>query len=321
MLPWFSYLARQLSARRQQHTLHHGLLLSGNMGIGKHQFAQDLAQILLCAKPESATRESERLACGTCQSCLLFKADTHPDYYQIESEKQIGVDAIRQAIEKLNTTAQLGGNKVLIIHQADSMTESASNALLKTLEEPTANTFMLLVSAHKHRLLATVRSRCENVLLPSPNEQETLVWLQQQGLAKVELGDIRAFGNAPFILKEVFSEGSKALTFSVFNEQIKALQNGQTDALELAKQWQDDSNRVTEWCANYWMNAVKQGWLNKSQSTLQTASHEASSAQSPTQGNAFECYQHCLTVKQHLHHAGVNKVVLLTGLLQLFSHA
>ena len=137
-LPWLAERYQQLVQRFQTSKLHHGILLSGPQGVGKRELADAMMQAILCLHPSSGG------PCGECQSCKLIEAGTHPDRYLLESDKQLGVDAIREAIGKLNTTAQIGRHKVLIIPAAERMTEAASNALLKTLEEPTDNTYLLL---------------------------------------------------------------------------------------------------------------------------------------------------------------------------------
>lgn len=92
-----------------------------------------------------------------------MQAGTHPDYYTLAPEKgknMLGIDAVREVTEKLNEHARLGGAKVVWVTDAALLTDAAANALLKTLEEPPAETWFFLATREPERLLATLRSRC-----------------------------------------------------------------------------------------------------------------------------------------------------------------
>ena len=133
-------IQRQLVADK----LAHGLLLVGNEGLGKRDFAQQLANGLLCN-----SAGSDGLACGQCSACHLLAAGTHPDLFVLQAEergKTIKVDEVRQLSAQLNLTSQFGGYKIALIIDAHDMNINASNSLLKTLEEPAADTILILVS-------------------------------------------------------------------------------------------------------------------------------------------------------------------------------
>ena len=99
MYPWFNDVFHSFTSRYLANKLHHALLLSGASGIGKYRLAQELGNALLCKTP------TQQGACETCSSCLLRIAGNHPDLYILESEKQLGVDKIREGIAKLSGTA------------------------------------------------------------------------------------------------------------------------------------------------------------------------------------------------------------------------
>ena len=120
--------------------------------------------------------------------------------HHVTTEKsQIGVDAIRQTISKVSQTAQLSGNKVVIISQVELMSESASNALLKTLEEPTANTYLLMTSNESQRLLPTILSRCEKRNIALPSFEQSCDWLSAQGVSV----PTKAASSSAFAIKSV----------------------------------------------------------------------------------------------------------------------
>ena len=173
-LPWLSAISQQLFALSQAEKLHHALLLSGPDGVGKQQLAEHLAAQLLCQHP---TADSY---CGVCKSCLLFKSGHHPDLQRVYNEQSIGVEQIREISQFLQSSPQQGGARVVLIPQAQKMTEAAANALLKTLEEPGERCFMILQTAHEDLLLPTIRSRCQRWFVAPQNNALAYQWLQAQ---------------------------------------------------------------------------------------------------------------------------------------------
>ena len=169
--PWQDSLWQQFAGRKQHA---HAYLLHGPAGIGKRALAERLMANLLCQHP---TGEG---ACGECKSCLLLKAGSHPDNYILEPEeadKAIKVDQVRDLVSFVVQTAQLGGRKVVLIEPVESMNVNAANALLKSLEEPSGDTVLLLVSHQSSRLLPTIKSRCVQQACPLPSEAVSLAWL------------------------------------------------------------------------------------------------------------------------------------------------
>ena len=171
--PWQDGLWQQL-AGRTQHA--HAYLLHGPAGIGKRALAERLMASLLCLAPTAAN------ACGECKSCLLLNAGSHPDNYILEPEeadKAIKVDQVRDLVSFVVQTSQMGGRKVVLIEPVESMNINAANALLKSLEEPSGDTVLLLVSHQPSRLLPTIKSRCVQQACPLPSEAMSLQWLAQ----------------------------------------------------------------------------------------------------------------------------------------------
>jgi DNA polymerase-3 subunit delta' len=184
--PWQQTQWQQIEQLIKSGRLPHAILLTGNQGLGKSDFAKALASAVLCRQPAADSK-----ACGQCQMCQLLAAATHPDYYYIkptasENSKSknpvinIRIDDIRTLCSKLNQTSQYSGYRVAILDQAEQLTISAANSLLKTLEEPGQNVLILLVSARPHRLPVTIRSRCQLLRFNEPDEEQALDWLKQQ---------------------------------------------------------------------------------------------------------------------------------------------
>lgn len=175
-LPWQLPAWQRLHARLQNNTLPHALLISGVAGTGKQHFTQAFAALALCRQPENAH------ACGQCGACRQLAASAHPDFHQVtiaEDKSGILVDQIRELSQKLALTSQHSGWKIAVVTPADAMNVNAANSLLKTLEEPSAGTLLLLVTARPARLPATIRSRCQAVRISTPSTDTAVAWLDE----------------------------------------------------------------------------------------------------------------------------------------------
>ena len=173
--PWLATDYKKLVIQFQKRTLPHGLLIVGRMGDGSSIFTSTFATKLLCARTDASE------VCGKCKSCLMLQSGHHPDYLKIEPEgksQTIKVDAIRNVVQKVTGTAQQGGNKIVHIESAEKMNVNAANALLKVLEEPTNNTFILLETSELSRLLPTLRSRCRIQSLAKPSYETSVQYLK-----------------------------------------------------------------------------------------------------------------------------------------------
>lgn len=176
--PWQQPQWQHLIDRASNGSLPHGLLLTGQPGIGKIDFAYAFAEYLLC-------EQSEQQACGECRICKLIAANTHPDLHVLhpeENSNKIKVDQIRNVINKITMQSHQGGYQVVIIEPADAMNIAASNALLKTLEEPHANIIIILVTAKPSLLPATISSRCQKLVCYAPKKDDADSWLANNGV-------------------------------------------------------------------------------------------------------------------------------------------
>ena len=158
--------------RRQQPV--HAYLLTGARGLGKRTFAKVLASALFCT--------SENKPCGHCEACRRLYDGNEPDLLTVFSDdgKQIGVDRVREIIQKTSQHAFGEGYRVVLIEPVEKMTQQAQNCLLKSLEEPVANVVFLLMTHELTATLGTIASRCLRVkFTPWPDEllAETLVKL------------------------------------------------------------------------------------------------------------------------------------------------
>lgn len=253
-LPWHEPLWAALAAQPQ---FAHAYLFCGAAGAGKRHFAAAFAGWLMCDQP------GPQGPCQQCRSCLLRQAGSHPDLLLIEPEeegKAIRVDAIRQLVGFISQTAQQGGRKVVVLHPAEAMNQNAANALLKSLEEPTAETYLLLISDQPSRLLPTIRSRCRVQPLGLPGLQQARDWLgaelpdvddnQRTLLLQMAMG-------APLRALDLHQQGAVAHREKVV-EGVKALLKGQISAPRLAEQWNSIAlDLLLDWFAAWTLELLK----------------------------------------------------------------
>ena len=165
-LPWHRDITEGIASLDQQKQLPHAIMLSGGKGLGAGQLAEDLAALILCMRPV------DHRACGECKACHLFAAGSHNDFVRLcpeEEGKLIKVDAVREMVEFITESSMRGGHKVAIINPVESMNINGANALLKTLEEPTPRTLIILVTHQPGAILATIRSRCQAIPVAVPS--------------------------------------------------------------------------------------------------------------------------------------------------------
>ncbi|OEY68107.1 hypothetical protein [Marinobacter sp. X15-166B] len=178
-MPWLVSAWRYVEDRLAAGQLPHGLLVSGAYGVGKSRFAHQVAGLLVCEAAVRTGRSARLVACGQCKQCELVAASTHPDIrsYAPEKSKMIRVDQVRQLSEFAVGSPRVAQRKVIIVDRADQLNINAGNALLKTLEEPSADVVLLLLQETGRPVLPTLRSRCQNLALPLPDFEQARQWL------------------------------------------------------------------------------------------------------------------------------------------------
>ena len=215
--PWQKASWEQLQSLRPR--LPHAILFHGAAGTGKSGFIEQFAQALLC---ENVRADGH--ACESCVSCGWFTQHNHPDYRRVRPEaleetapegeegvdadtgkkakatktpsKEIKIEQIRALADFMNISTHRQGLRVVVLYPAEALNTPASNALLKTLEEPPPGTVFLLASNGLDRLLPTILSRCRKFALPMPDHSQATAWLNGQGLADADSW-LREQGGAP----------------------------------------------------------------------------------------------------------------------------
>ncbi len=258
--PWNQQIWQHLTQEPERS--HHALLFAGGPGLGKRVFAEKLAEFVLVD--------------GDLRHEKLFTAGSHPDFYVVRPEdivvsaeaatddpianslalsnayakrvipkhsgkpkKDISIDQIRMLGPLLSTHPHIAKSRVVIVDNADSMNISASNALLKNLEEPPANTLFILISDQADSLVATIKSRCSKVLFHAPDAQTTQNWLKSS--ANMSDEDIAAYApmanNHPLLAVTLQRLGYRELIKSLL-QSVNSLWSNTAHVSDAAQQWQ-----------------------------------------------------------------------------------
>jgi len=245
--PWNQELWQHLTLEPER--ANHALLFNGARGLGKQALALSLAHFVLT---------------GThSQSASLFDAASHPDLHVIMPEaevtenllgqfaqrylqahagkprKTITIDQIRALTDALTTHPHIATTRVILIFHAQTMNRNAANALLKSLEEPPANTLFIVVSDEVSKLAKTVRSRCSLVNFKAPGFASGESWLKMQGeLPESEIATHLAMANnSPLLALQMFRNDYLSALKSVFTD-VNSLWTQRSEVTQVAKNWQ-----------------------------------------------------------------------------------
>jgi DNA polymerase-3 subunit delta' len=153
----------------------HAWVFTGPPGSGRSSAAVAFAQALVCPNQ----------GCATCNECQAAATGGHPDVEVIRTEGlSIKVEEIRELLTRVAWAPSMGGWRVVVMEDADRLTESAANALLKAIEEPGTRTVWLLCTPTLHDVLPTIRSRCRHLQLRTPSiEAVTQVLIKRDNIS------------------------------------------------------------------------------------------------------------------------------------------
>jgi DNA polymerase-3 subunit delta' len=237
-----------MRAARDSGRLPHSLLLLSVPGLGAEQLANWIAALALCESPDARP-------CNACASCLLLRSDSHPDIHVVrleEDAQQIKIDQVRALIESLALKSYRGGYKVGIIEGAESLNASSANAFLKTLEEPSSNTVLIMIARPNHRLPATVASRCLRLSLRPPDRRAAREWLEANSSASGAWdAALSLAGGAPLLALQMDADGLAELDADM-RAALAELATGSVDVTLLAERWirSNPGVRIT-WLENW----------------------------------------------------------------------
>lgn len=198
-------------------------LFVGPENIGKKSVANFLVKSLVCRHLSDG---KEVIPCNECECCLQLKKNIHPDVHWINLElsdsgklkKNIGIEQIRSLQEKINLHSFLDGYKVAIINRAHTLSQEAANSLLKTLEEPTPKTVIVLLAQDISSLPATIASRCQVINFLPVAEEVIISGLTNLGCEKKKAKKLAAvsFGR-PGLAVKYFTEPER---YEAYKEKV-----------------------------------------------------------------------------------------------------
>lgn len=233
----------------------HALLLAGQPGMGKTAFAEYMAALLLCESPAD-----NHAPCGRCPGCIQFNAGSHPDYFHVQPAEDsvvIKIDQVRELSEKLALSSHRGGYKVAVLNPAEAMNINASNSLLKTLEEPSDNTVLVLVCTHPAHLPATIRSRCQQVRIAVSDQEVAHAWLAGQLTDQDPDIYLQLANGAPLAALQQAQEGSVEARQERFGALVGIL-DGRTSPLVVAQAWSKDEDlQGIRWLRDWLMDLLR----------------------------------------------------------------
>jgi len=258
LLPWQQKNWTQLQSYIVQRRIPQALLITGKKGCGKQQLAKQFANALLCNHPQSTG-----LACGVCNSCLLFAAGTHPDFIALQPEeagKGIIIEQIRSLITRLSLKPQYDKYRVVIVNPADAMNIRSSNAFLKCLEEPTERAAILLVTDNPAKLPATIVSRCQKMAVTTASTSDLSDWLRKQkpDLSPTDLPVLLALAqNAPLLALKYANQDTLKQRNDCFKEWL-AIAKQKNHPVIVAENWQSISaQQLLFWITSWVMDLIK----------------------------------------------------------------
>lgn len=258
----------QLERARRYDRVAHAYLFFGPDGVGKERVAFAFAQALNCAAGEDRP-------CGFCESCRKIEKHAHPDVRLVASQRELldrgliereqgGLPSaqIRNAqLDELSDLFRhrpyLGRWKVVVVVDADQMNANSQNRFLKTLEEPSADSVIILVTAHPEALLPTVRSRCQSLAFgPLSTDQVSAFLKHKHGLEEERARVLAAMAQGSLGRADAIARGDALQDRDgLVAGWSRVLQGDLGDVLDLAEEYsqgrdqaQDALNLMEIWC-------------------------------------------------------------------------
>lgn len=231
----------------------HAYFFTGSRGIGKTTTARLLAKALNCEKP--VTKEElikngspdyiQMEPCGKCKSCVAVAEGNHLDLIEIDAASNRGIDNIRDLRDKVSLSPTMSKNKVYIIDEVHMLTTEASNALLKTLEEPPAHAFFILCTTNPEKVLDTIKSRCIKIQFNRPSIEDISAKLRKiANDKKFEISDEK-LKRIAVLSKGAFRESETLLEQLMNGESYvaKILNEQESDYFEFTSLLLDDNKK------------------------------------------------------------------------------
>lgn len=249
----------------------HAYFLTGSRGTGKTTTARLLAKALNCQSPlgkESLTTPDlshiHFEPCGKCPSCVAIQNGNHLDLIEIDAASNRGIDDIRDLRDKVKLSPSMGKKKIYIIDEVHMLTNEASNALLKTLEEPPAHAYFVLCTTNPEKVIETIKSRCQQFQFPRAANENIVAKLQhivqsrgldtsQADLQKIAAAAKGAFREAETMLEQFLGDEKFADDLisprenNLDNFVSQLLSNDRVKAIEIVHKIYADGKNIEKW--------------------------------------------------------------------------
>jgi DNA polymerase-3 subunit gamma/tau len=220
-------LVTTLSNAIKNNRLHHAYILTGIRGVGKTTTARIIAKTLNCSDSEAAKNAK---ACGVCDNCRAIAASKHQDVIEIDAASRTGVDDIREIIDSIAYAPVMASYKIYIIDEVHMLSNSAFNALLKTLEEPPAHVKFIFATTEIRKVPITILSRCQRFDLRRLDENEITAHLEN--ILRKE--NIEAEKSALELISKM-SEGSVRDSLSLLDQALASNNHGKFLSSEIVE--------------------------------------------------------------------------------------
>ena len=202
VLPWHKSLVQRLVEQKTNGRLAHAILIDAQSNEEALLLARSVPGYLLC---------DQRSNCGKCRFCGFLAQGAHPDMRLLTPEgtsKEIKIDQVRQLLAFGEQTATYPAGKVAVLAPANGLNRNSANSLLKFLEEPPENTFIVLVCGGRATLPATLMSRCQLLKVERPSEAQSIEYLSSLGMSDdIARAALDLSGNRPILAAQIEREG------------------------------------------------------------------------------------------------------------------
>lgn len=202
VLPWHRPIVQSLVEQKASGRLAHAILIDAQSNEEALLLARSLPGYLLC---------DELSNCGNCRFCGFLAQGAHPDMRLLTPEgtsKEIKIEQVRQLLAFGEQTATYPAGKVTVLAPANGLNRNSANSLLKFLEEPPENTFIILVCGGRATLPATVMSRCQLLKVERPSEAQSIDYLCSLGMSDdIARTALDLSGNRPILAAQIEHDG------------------------------------------------------------------------------------------------------------------
>jgi DNA polymerase-3 subunit delta' len=222
----------------------HAYLFSGTNAVGKRALAGEFATALNCEKADIL-----KDSCNQCPSCIKIRHASHADLIFVKADRQfIRIDAVREIQERMKFRPLEGRWRTVIIDEADKMNDHAANALLKTLEEPSASNVLILISARPYSMLPTIISRCRHMRFnPLPVTEVRRYLMEQKGIDQQKSAMLAGLsGGSIGLALELDEEDVYALRTELIKLLLNAKNGNPISLLNLASNLGHDKKKIKQ---------------------------------------------------------------------------